>query len=155
MQQSSTILPPPPLPDGTPSPARPPAKEANLVRFQAELEFVQCLSHPQYLHSLSTQGYLTKPSFINYLKYLEYWREPEYVKFIVYPTCLVYLTLLQSDIFRSRLNDPGFIGELMRVGVKHHETWRVDKPPTKVNIVSKDTAVDEVKQDATQDQDED
>ncbi|WWC88316.1 uncharacterized protein L201_003224 [Kwoniella dendrophila CBS 6074] len=131
MQQYPTILPPPNLPDGTIVPPRSEEKENNLIRFQAELEFIQCLSNPQYLHSLATQGYFAKETFINYLNYLQYWRKPEYVKFIMYPTCLIYLTLLQSDQFRSRLSDLGFINELMRVGIKHHETWRVEKPPTK------------------------
>ncbi|WWD18793.1 hypothetical protein CI109_103248 [Kwoniella shandongensis] len=130
MQQLPTILPPPPLPDGSEAPPRTAEKHANLVRFQSELEFVQCLAHPQYLHELFIQGYLSKPSFLNYLRYLEYWRSPEYVKFIIYPTCLVYLTLLQTELFRSRLNDLGFINELIRVGTKHHETWRVEKPPS-------------------------
>ncbi|WVW85075.1 hypothetical protein I302_107111 [Kwoniella bestiolae CBS 10118] len=143
MQQYPTILPPPCLPDGTDAPARSKEKEDNLIRFQAELEFIQCLSNPQYLHSLSTQGYFTKKTFINYLKYLEYWRKPEYVKFIVYPTSLIYLTLLQSELFRERLADPGFINELMRVGIKHHETWRVEKPPP--TAVKDDTKGDDKK----------
>ncbi|KAK8858900.1 hypothetical protein IAR55_003131 [Kwoniella newhampshirensis] len=130
MQQFPTILPPPPLPDGSEAPARSAEKHANLVRFQSELEFVQCLAHPQYLHELSIQGYLSKPPFLTYLEYLEYWRSPEYVKFITYPTCLVYLTLLQTELFKSRLNDMGFINELIRVGTRHHETWRVEKPPS-------------------------
>ncbi|OCF39713.1 hypothetical protein I317_06506 [Kwoniella heveanensis CBS 569] len=150
MQQLPTILPPPALPDGSNAPPRSAEKHANLVRFHSELEveeeirlenltaaeyplnryqFVQCLAHPQYLHELSIQNYLAKPAFLNYLKYLEYWKEPAYVRFITYPTCLVYLTLIQTELFRSRLEDMGFIAELMRVGVKHHETWRVEEPP--------------------------
>jgi mediator of RNA polymerase II transcription subunit 31 len=35
-----------------------------------------------YLAELSGQGYLDKPEFVNYLKYLNYWRDPEYVQFI-------------------------------------------------------------------------
>ncbi|KIR38538.1 hypothetical protein I307_06566 [Cryptococcus deuterogattii 99/473] len=128
MEALPTILPPPPLPDGSEKPTRSPEKHANLVRFQSELEFIQCLAHPQYLHELHIQGYLGKPAFLNYLKYLEYWREPHYVRFIIYPTCLVYLTLLQTELFRSRLGDMGFITELMRVGSRHHATWRVEKP---------------------------
>ncbi|ODN74074.1 hypothetical protein L202_07541 [Cryptococcus amylolentus CBS 6039] len=124
-----TILAPPPLPDGSDAPARSPERHANIVKFQSELEFVQCLAHPQYLHELHIQGYLAKPEFLNYLRYLEYWREPDYVRFIIYPTCLVYLTLLQTEMFRSRLGDMGFIMELIRVGTKHHSSWRVEKPP--------------------------
>ncbi|WVQ84400.1 hypothetical protein IAT38_006552 [Cryptococcus sp. DSM 104549] len=128
MQVLPTILPPPPLPDGTEAPPRSTERHDNLVRFQSELEFVQCLAHPQYLHELHIQGYLFKPEFLNYLRYLEYWRSPEYVRFIIYPTCLVYLTLLQTELFRSRLGDMGFITELMRVGSQHHATWRSEKP---------------------------
>jgi len=129
MQALPTILPLQPLPDGSEAPPRPPERHANLVRFQSELEFVQCLSNPLYLRELSIQNYLDKPEFLNYLKYLEYWRDPNYVQFIIYPTCLVYLTLLQQPLFRERLHDPVFVGELVRVGVRHHETWRVEKPP--------------------------
>lgn len=53
------------------------------------MQFIQCLAHPQYLHELHIQGYLGKPAFLNYLKYLEYWREPQYVRFIM---CVPVLT---------------------------------------------------------------
>ncbi|WWC62947.1 uncharacterized protein I303_105545 [Kwoniella dejecticola CBS 10117] len=157
MQQYPTILPPPARPDGT-QPIRSEEKENNLIRFQAELEFVQCLSNPQYIHSLATQGYFQKQSFINYLKYLEYWRDPEYIKYIIFPTSLIYLTLLQSDLFRARSSDIGFINELIRVGTKHHETWRVEKPsgsdtsatgPTKIDVK------DQIDKTQTQGHDED
>ena len=47
------------------------------------LQFVQCLANPLYLRELHMQGILDKPEMMNYLKYLEYWRQPEYVRFIV------------------------------------------------------------------------
>ncbi|EIW67622.1 hypothetical protein TREMEDRAFT_33299 [Tremella mesenterica DSM 1558] len=122
MQQLPTILPPPTI-DGSEPPQRSKEKHDNLVRFQSELEFIQCLSNPSYLRGLHTQGYLSKPEFLNYLKYLEYWRKPEYVRFIVYPTSLVYLTLLQQPLFRSRLSDPAFVADLTRIAQSHHETW--------------------------------
>jgi mediator of RNA polymerase II transcription subunit 31 len=101
-------------------------------------EFVQCLANPMYLHELFMQGILEQEEMLNYFKYLEYWRAPEYVRFIVsvtlaqepkprlmrrYPTCLVYLTLVQQELFRSRLGDPTFVQDLVRQGQKHHETW--------------------------------
>lgn len=49
----------------------------------AKDQFLQCLSNPLYLRELSTQGYLDRPEFLNYLKYLEYWREPSYVQFVM------------------------------------------------------------------------
>jgi len=42
-----------------------------------------------------------------------------------YPTSLVYLTLLLTPAFRARLGDLAFIGDLMRIGARHHETWYV------------------------------
>ncbi|KAF5896406.1 Multidrug and toxin extrusion protein 1, partial [Clarias magur] len=51
-------------------------------RFQSELEFVQCLANPNYLNFLAQRGYLREKPFVNYLKYLLYWKEPEYAKFL-------------------------------------------------------------------------
>uniref|UniRef100_A0A8C1UZI3 Mediator of RNA polymerase II transcription subunit 31 n=1 Tax=Cyprinus carpio TaxID=7962 RepID=A0A8C1UZI3_CYPCA len=51
-------------------------------RFQLELEFVQCLANPNYLNFLAQRGYLREKPFVNYLKYLLYWKEPEYAKFL-------------------------------------------------------------------------
>jgi hypothetical protein len=42
-----------------------------------------------------------------------------------YPTCLAYLTLLQSPLFRERLRDPIFAKDIERIGSRHHETWYV------------------------------
>jgi hypothetical protein len=45
-----------------------------------------------------------------------------------YPTCLAYLTLLQSPLFRERLRDPIFAKDIERLGSRHHETWYVLLP---------------------------
>lgn len=50
-------------------------KTENRNKFEIELEFVQSLAHPFYLHALAQQGYFDKPEFIKYIKYLNYWRE--------------------------------------------------------------------------------
>ncbi|BEJ12524.1 hypothetical protein CspHIS471_0209840 [Cutaneotrichosporon sp. HIS471] len=128
MQPLPTVLPPPALPDGT-VPTRPRERQANLERFQAELEFVQCLANPLYLHELHVQKYFDDPAFIEYLKYLEYWRKPAYVRFIVYPTCLVYLTLLAQPEFRKAMGDLGYVHLLLQKANRHHETWRAEKVP--------------------------
>jgi mediator of RNA polymerase II transcription subunit 31 len=47
---------------------------------QVELEFVQCLANPNYLNFLAQRGYFKENAFINYLKYLLYWKEPEYAR---------------------------------------------------------------------------
>ena len=52
------------------------------LRFELELEFVQCLANPRYLAWLSQQKYLDDPTFLNYLTYLAYWRRPEYACFL-------------------------------------------------------------------------
>lgn len=61
-------------------------KLENQIRFETELEFVQCLANPHYLNSLAQQGLLAQPNFIAYLKYLTYWMDVEkgYSRFIVY-----------------------------------------------------------------------
>ncbi|XP_013377595.1 PREDICTED: mediator of RNA polymerase II transcription subunit 31 isoform X2 [Chinchilla lanigera] len=54
----------------------------NRLRFQLELEFVQCLANPNYLNFLAQRGYFKDKAFVNYLKYLLYWKEPEYAKYL-------------------------------------------------------------------------
>ncbi|XP_018917526.1 mediator of RNA polymerase II transcription subunit 31-A [Bemisia tabaci] len=73
------------------------------LRFQVELEFVQCLGNPNYLNFLAQRGYFKDQPFINYLKYLLYWKEPEYVKYLKYPMCLYFLDLLQYEHFRREV----------------------------------------------------
>ncbi|XP_031836194.1 mediator complex subunit 31 isoform X2 [Nomia melanderi] len=73
------------------------------LRFQVELEFVQCLANPNYLNFLAQRGYFKDSTFINYLKYLLYWKEPEYAKYLKYPMCLYFLDLLQYEHFRREV----------------------------------------------------
>jgi mediator of RNA polymerase II transcription subunit 31 len=70
--------------DQSPSESNPNAdpRVSNRARFELELEFVQCLSNPFYLHSLAQQNILEQPSFVNFLKYLLYWKEKDYARFI-------------------------------------------------------------------------
>lgn len=58
-------------------------KVANRARFELELEFVQSLANPYYLHSLAQQGILSQPTFVNFLRYLLYWKEKDYARFIL------------------------------------------------------------------------
>jgi mediator of RNA polymerase II transcription subunit 31 len=57
-------------------------RSQNRARFELELEFVQSLANPFYLHSLAQQGILDQPSFVRYLEYLRYWKEKEYARFL-------------------------------------------------------------------------
>ncbi|WOK98932.1 hypothetical protein Cni_G07644 [Canna indica] len=76
-------------------------------RFLLELEFIQCLSNPTYIHYLAQNRYFEDDAFIGYLKYLQYWQRPEYIKFIMYPHCLFFLELLQNANFRNAMAHPG------------------------------------------------
>ena len=85
--------------------ARPAAER---VRFVVELEFVQCLGNPHYLHHLAQNLYLEDERFMAYLAYLRaYWRRPRYAQYLTYPACLDVLDLVLSphtDL--ERLKDP-------------------------------------------------
>ncbi|KAF8633645.1 hypothetical protein AX15_001331 [Amanita polypyramis BW_CC] len=100
------------------------AKEANRARFELELEFVQALANPFYLHSLAQQNILEQPAFINYLKYLLYFKEKDYARFIHYPHALHHLELLQHAQFRARLKNDEFFREyLHQKQFDHWRTW--------------------------------
>ena len=88
---------------------------SNKNRFELELEFIQSLANPRYLHHLATTttssknnnnnnedddddkepiDILNSKEMIEYLSYLQYWyRDPRYSKYILYPHCL-YLSLI-------------------------------------------------------------
>lgn len=59
-----------------------------------QLEFVQSLASPAYLHYLATSGVLYQQSFLDFLRYLRYWKQPHYAKYLLYPHCLYFLDLL-------------------------------------------------------------
>lgn len=76
------------------------------TRFEIELEFIQSLANIPYVTYLLTQLQLWKdPKFKRYLKYLEYWYEPEYAQCIVYPNSLFMLKLLNTLFEGSTIND--------------------------------------------------
>lgn len=96
----------------------------NRNRFELELEFVQALANPFYLHSLAQQGILYQPAFINYLKYLQYWKEKDYARFILYPHALHHLELLQHAEFRSEIMKDEWRESLNQKQFDHWRTWR-------------------------------
>ncbi|KAK2467852.1 hypothetical protein APHAL10511_000147 [Amanita phalloides] len=101
------------------------ARAANRARFELELEFVQALANPFYLHSLAQQNILEQPAFVNYLKYLLYFKEKDYARFIHYPHALHHLELLQHPQFRARLKNDEFFREyLHQKQFDHWRTWR-------------------------------
>uniref|UniRef100_A0A7S2RAC1 Mediator of RNA polymerase II transcription subunit 31 n=1 Tax=Rhizochromulina marina TaxID=1034831 RepID=A0A7S2RAC1_9STRA len=72
------------------------------MRFVAELEFVQCLASPSYIHFLAQRKYFDDPKFMQYLRYLRYWKEPEYAVHIRFPQCLAFLDILSSSSDAAR-----------------------------------------------------
>ena len=94
-------------PDEPPEPAA-----AAKRRFEAELEFVQTLANPEYLHYLAQNRYFDDPDFRDYLEYLQYWRELPYCLHLVFPHCLRMLELL--------VEDDGFVDALKRPDFKDH-----------------------------------
>lgn len=67
-------------------------------RFELELEFVQSLASPAYLHYLATNpssddhNWLDDPEFLEFLRYLlKTWSRPEYNQYLVYPQALYFL----------------------------------------------------------------
>ncbi|KAK6343219.1 suppressor of hpr1 [Orbilia blumenaviensis] len=81
--------------------AAPPTPD-DKTRFEIELEFVQCLANPFYLNYLAQGKYLQDEAFLQYLEYLDYWRQPDYVKFLSYPSfTLNALDLLRQPKFRQ------------------------------------------------------
>lgn len=77
--------------------------EEELVRFQTELEFVQCLANPFYLHHLALNREFDKPEVVAYIEYLQYWKQKDYAKYLIYPHALYFLELLQSEEFRKQV----------------------------------------------------
>ncbi|GAA5889971.1 hypothetical protein JCM6882_009186 [Rhodosporidiobolus microsporus] len=114
-------------PSASPTPQE---KERNRVRFETELEFVQCLANPFYLQSLAQQGLFDSEPFLNYLTYLLYFRQPRYARFLQYPQSLHHLALLTApgvpgETFRKTLKDqPLFAQELAGRQVAHWAGWR-------------------------------
>ncbi|KAI9349489.1 mediator complex, subunit Med31, partial [Zopfochytrium polystomum] len=93
-------------------------------RCMMELEFVQCLANPKYLQFLAQQRYFNDPAFLNYLKYLDYWRRPEYSKLIVYPYCLEMLANLQHPSFRAAVASENAVQLIHQKEFYHWSHWR-------------------------------
>ena len=83
--------------------------QEEIYRFIQDLEFVQCLANPLYLKYLSDKGYLDDDNFINYLKYLLYFKKDEYMKYITFERCLLFLDLLQYKEFREQLKQNDYV----------------------------------------------
>jgi len=104
-------------------------------RFTLELEFVLCLSNPNYLQylALTYPHLLHQPAssssssssddsdaerFARYLAYLyDYWRTPAYAQYLTHPgPVLRNLELLQQEQFRKDIIRPDVIARLYETG---------------------------------------
>lgn len=74
-----------------------------LTRLRIDREFVCLLAIPGYVRGLLDQGYLEQPAFRAYLRYLQYWRQPPYTRYLPYPSSLFFLEKLLDNEFRFRL----------------------------------------------------
>ncbi|MES1914434.1 MAG: hypothetical protein MHM6MM_006509 [Cercozoa sp. M6MM] len=91
-------------------------------RFSMELEFMSLLANPRYLHHLAVSGTLDDERFLRFLRYLEYWRRPEYACFVRHAHAFHFLTLLlESRAFRLQLRDENFVEQLHQTQYFH---WR-------------------------------
>lgn len=85
-------------------------------RFALELEFVQSLASPAYLHYLASmtnndgQSLLLDPRFKSFLTYLQKtWTRPEYSRYVTYPHAFYFLDLLVgNDAFCRELAQVSF-----------------------------------------------
>lgn len=113
--------------------------EQQKLRFQIELEFVQCLANPNYLNFLAQRGYLKEKAFVNYLGYLQYWKRPEYSRYLKYPMCLYFLELLQYEHFRREISNAQcakFIEDQQLLHWQHYTRKRMrllQQPATEAN----------------------
>ena len=97
------------------------------LRFERELEFVQALANVDYIHYLAQHRYFDDARFVEYIEYLQYWRQPPYCLYITWPHCLRILELLQTERFVAALKREDFKTHLAQQ--QHwHWLWRHGGP---------------------------
>lgn len=89
--------------------------------FIRELEFVQLLCNPEYLKWLYGEKYFSDSNFRNFLKYLMYFKKPEYQKFLIYPQCIPILEILLDDNVGDFLSEDSFYTRLSDV---QYSIWK-------------------------------
>ena len=116
----SSALSPNPTTSSDPTPAY-----GGFTRFELELEFVQSLSNPFYLNHLASQHLFQDPAFVAYLDYLQYFIQPEYLRFLNYPgPTLKALELLQQERFRTEILSPDLANTLANEWVEGSKSIR-------------------------------
>ncbi|KAL7716485.1 Mediator of RNA polymerase II transcription subunit 31 [Entamoeba marina] len=102
---------------------------SNKARFEIELDFVQSLANPFYIKYLAQHHYFQKKSFVNFLSYLQYWKETDYIQFIQYPVCLYYLEMLQTYQFRKACENPEIMNEIIEQHHCHFSYYKTLRTP--------------------------
>ena len=146
---------------------------SNDIRFQMELEFVQCLASPAYLNCtyvracvqtclllrfdffitvcrfflllvLAINRYFENKAFMNYLQYLKYWKQPAYAKYIVYPHCLAFLEMLDDERFRQMIAREDFMTLVHGQQFYHWQTFLNNRSEGKPEEAAAMTTADAV-----------
>lgn len=87
------------------------------------------------LLGLSDNGYFEDEAFLHYLQYLQYWKQPEYARYLMqvfnllltisYPECLYFLDKLQDEAFRYVL----FVVIVSWIASYRSESYQLSQPP--------------------------
>lgn len=115
---------------------------------------MKTIKNRKILLVLAQRGYFKDQAFINYLKYLQYWKEPEYAKYLMYPMCLYFLDLLQYEHFRREIVNSQcckFIDDQAILQWQHYTRKRI-KMFNSVNGMGQMNAADLAAMDAQQQQ---
>jgi mediator of RNA polymerase II transcription subunit 31 len=60
------------------------------------------------IQDLAQNKFFDDESFVNYLKYLQYWKDEKYSKYITFPHCLYFLDQLMNEKFRQECKKKEF-----------------------------------------------
>ena len=107
----------------------------NKTRFEYELDFLQSLANPYYIQYLASRKHLQNPALIHFLKYLQYWKQPQYIKYIQYPACLYYLDKLQNELFRQSCEDPNTMNDIIFQHHCHFDYYKTNRTPSIPRVV--------------------
>lgn len=80
--------------------------------FEKDLEFIQLLCNPEYIKWLHSEKYFENNDFKEYLKRLEYFKDPKYSKFLVYPQSIAILDILNGEKSDEYLSNDSFYKNL-------------------------------------------
>ena len=92
-------------------------EQNELLRLQYDYDFIQGLVAPDYVKYLSRKGYLRDQAFLNYLRYLQYWRKPEFLKLLQLPTCVDIVDMLLKEEIRAEIAENEDFGNHFGFGV--------------------------------------